>query len=242
VSEPVPITQKLALVTGASRGIGRAISNALLEAGARVVCLARTFQDRIITAQGRETDIRCDVTDPAAVERALTWVRAEQGLPDIVVNNAGVFLVKPVGDTTPAEFAAVLSANLSAPFFVARTLVPDLLRRGRGDLVTIGSIADHVTFPDSTAYAASKFGVRGLHQALAAELAGSGVRTTLVSPGPVDTELWDPIDPDSRSGFTRRRDMLQASDVARAVLFAVTQPFGVDISEIRIMPSGRRGS
>ncbi|HUL50474.1 MAG TPA: hypothetical protein VLT79_10715, partial [Gemmatimonadales bacterium] len=77
---------------------------------------------------------------------------------------------------------------------------------------------------------------------LAAELAGSGVRTTLVSPGPVDTELWDPIDPDSRSGFTRRRDMLQASDVARAVLFAVTQPFGVDISEIRIMPSGRRGS
>jgi len=242
VSHPVSLKERLALVTGASRGIGRAISNVLLQAGARVVCLARSFEQRVITAQGRETDIRCDVTDPTAVDRVLTWVRAEQGLPDIVVNNAGVFLVKPVSDTTPAEFGAVLAANLSAPFFVARALVPDLVRRGSGDLVTIGSIADHVTFPDSTAYAASKFGVRGLHRALAAELAGSGVRTTLVSPGPVDTELWDPIDPDSRAGFMRRRDMLRAEDVARAVLFAVTQPPGVDISEIRIMPGGRRAS
>ncbi len=242
MSHPVSLKERLALVTGASRGIGRAISNVLLQAGARVVCLARTFEQRVITAQGRETDIRCDVTDPTAVDRVLTWVRAEQGLPDIVVNNAGVFLVKSVGDTTPAEFGAVLAANLSAPFFVARALVPDLVRRGSGDLVTIGSIADHVTFPDSTAYAASKFGVRGLHQALAAELAGSGVRTTLVSPGPVDTEMWDPIDPDSRAGFMRRRDMLRAEDVAHAVLFAVTQPPGVDISEIRIMPSGPRAS
>ena len=110
MSEPVPLREKLALVTGASRGIGRAISNAFLQAGARVVCLARTFESRTLTAQGRETDIRCDVTDPAAVERALSWVRAEQGLPDIVVNNAGVFLVKPVGETTPAEFGAVLAA------------------------------------------------------------------------------------------------------------------------------------
>jgi NADP-dependent 3-hydroxy acid dehydrogenase YdfG len=98
-------------------------------------------------------------------------------------------------------------------------------------------MADHVALPGNAAYAAAKFGVRGMHEVIAAELAGTGVRTTLVSPGPVDTEMWAPVDPDHQPGFTRRQDMLRAEDVAQAVLFAVTRPARAHVTEIRLMPT-----
>ncbi len=224
-------------MTGASRGIGRSVAEALRDAGAHVVRLARSLADR---SGERETDVHCDVTDPAAVDHALARIQAELGVPDILVNNAGVFFVKPVEATTLPEFAQTLATNLTAPFLLARVLVPLMRGRGSGHVVTIGSVADHVAFPGSSAYAATKFGVRGLHGVIAAELVGSGVRTTLVSPGPVDTEIWDSIDPDSKPPFTKRKDMLHAEDVAAAVLFAVTRPLRVDLTEIRLMPSNYR--
>jgi len=224
---------KLALVTGASRGIGLAVADELQAAGAHVVRLARSLKD---ATTDRRTDLRCDVSDPAAVERVVTRVTAERGVPDIVVSNAGVFFVKPIEDTTPPEFAQALATNLTGPFLLARLLVPLMRRRGSGHVVTIGSIADHVAFAGDSAYVASKFGLRGMHQVIAAELAGSGVRTTLISPGAVDTAAWDAVDPDSRPGFTKRKDMLQGSDVAAAVLFAVTRPPRVEVTEMRLMP------
>jgi NADP-dependent 3-hydroxy acid dehydrogenase YdfG len=104
--------------------------------------------------------------------------------------------------------------------------------------VTIGSVSDHVAFTGSVAYGASKFGLRGMHLVIAAELARTGVRCTLVSPGPVNTDIWDPVDPDSRPGFTKRADMMRAEDVADAVVFAVTRPTRVDVTELRLMPAG----
>jgi NADP-dependent 3-hydroxy acid dehydrogenase YdfG len=112
-----------------------------------------------------------------------------------------------------------------------------MLERGQGDIVSIGSIADHRAFPENAAYGASKHGLRALHDVLRAELHGTGVRVTLVSPGPVDTSLWDDIDPDSREGFTPRTRMLQPNDVAAAVLFAVTRPPDVDVELIRLSRS-----
>jgi len=228
-----PLDGVLALVTGASRGVGLAVAEALHAAGAHVVRLARSLPDG---TSERRTDLRCDVTDPAQVSRAVARVAADAGLPHIVVNNAGVFVSKPLEETTPADFAQSLATNLTAPFLVARAVVPGMRQRGSGHLVTIGSVADHVALPGSAAYSAGKFGLRGVHAVIAAEVAGTGVRTTLISPGPVNTEMWDAVDPDERPGFTKRKDMLRAEDVAEAVLFAVTRPARVDVTELRLMP------
>jgi len=149
-ASPAALAGKLALVTGASRGIGLAVAELLHAAGAHVVRLARSLVDG--TAD-RRTDLRCDVTDPAAVERAVGRVLKDRGIPDIVVNNAGIFFIKAVAETTPDEFSRTLAVNLTAPFLVTRALVPHLVRRGAGHFVTIGSISDHVAFTGSTASA-----------------------------------------------------------------------------------------
>jgi NADP-dependent 3-hydroxy acid dehydrogenase YdfG len=98
-------------------------------------------------------------------------------------------------------------------------------------------VSDHVAYPGGVAYTVSKYGLRGMHEVIAAEVQKSGIRTTLVSPGPVDTALWDPVDPDHRKGFTKRADMLHATDVAEAVVFAVTRPARVAVEEIRMLPA-----
>jgi len=225
---------KLALVTGASRGIGLAVADELRAAGAHVVRLARSLHD---ASGDRLTDLQCDVTVPADVDRAVGRVVSELGVPDIVVNNAGIFLIKSLAETTPADFTTTLATNLMGPFLLARSIVPRMVERGSGHLVTIGSISDYIGFPGSTAYAASKFGLRGMHEVIRAETVKSGVRTTLVSPGPVDTDIWDDVKPDEKPGFTKRKDMMRAEDVAEAVLFAVTRPARVAITEIRLLPT-----
>ncbi|MGH7537176.1 MAG: SDR family oxidoreductase, partial [Gemmatimonadales bacterium] len=217
--------------------IGLAVADTLRAAGAHVVRLARSLSDG---SADRQTDLRCDVGRPTDVDRAIGTVLAEVGVPDIVVNNAGVFTVKPLAETTPAEFTETIAVNLTGPFLVARALVPQLVKRGRGHLVTIGSSSDHVVYPGGTAYGASKHGVRGLHEVIAVEVAGTGVRTTLISPGAVDTEMWDAIDPDSKSGFTKRKDMMRPEDVAEAVLFVVTRPARVIVTELRLKANVRK--
>jgi NADP-dependent 3-hydroxy acid dehydrogenase YdfG len=225
---------KLVVVSGASRGIGLAVAGALHGAGAHVVRLARSLTD---ATTDRQTDLRCDVADPDAVGRAVTRVLGELGVPDVLVNNAGLFVVKPAHEIEPEEFQRTLTVNLTGAFLLTRALIPQMVSRGSGHVVTIGSVSDHVAYSGSAAYAASKYGLRGLHEVLRVELSRTGVRTTLVSPGPVNTDIWDPIDPDSKPGFTKRSAMLCAEDVAAAVLYAVTQPPRVDVTDIRLMPT-----
>ena len=222
---------RVALVTGASRGIGAATAEALRAAGARVVRVARALPP------GEDfLDLPADLTDAAQVEALAERVRREVGPPDVVVSNAGGFLLRPLERTTVADFDAQIAINLRAAFAVAHAFVPMLRDAGRGCFVTVGSVADHAGFPDNAAYAASKYGLRGLHETLLAEFRGTGVRLTLVSPGPTDTDIWAPFDPDRREGFPRRAEMLRPADVADAVLFVATRPPHVLVDWLRLGP------
>jgi NADP-dependent 3-hydroxy acid dehydrogenase YdfG len=237
-SEPRPRT---AIVTGASRGIGLAIAEVLIGDGVRVAMVARgtaVLEQHAARLGPLALPTPCDVGDASAVARAVSTVGdAFGGAPDVVVSNAGLFVLAPVEATSLEDFRATLDVNLVAPFLLARAVLPAMRAARRGHLITIGSIADHTTFPENGAYAASKHGVRALHEVLRAELRGSGVRATLVSPGPVDTSLWDDIDPDSRAGFTPRRDMLAPDAVAAAVRYVVRQPADVNVDELRLSHS-----
>ena len=227
---------RVALVTGASRGIGAAVAAALAREGARVIRVARSLTES--TAEGTQ-DIPCDLTDPSQVSRLGSRVIAQHGPPDIVVSNAGGFLLRPLEATEAADLEKQLAVNLQAPFYVAKAFLPAMREAGRGSFITVGSVADHVGFPGNAAYAASKYGLRGLHETLLAECQGTGVRLTLVSPGPTDTAVWDPIDPDHREGFIHRADMLRPVDVAEAILFVATRPPHVLIDWLRLGPVGK---
>ena len=224
---------RVALVTGASRGIGAAVAEAFGSAGATVVRVARSLDD---ASHQAGLDIQADLTDTAQVSKMAERVRTEAGVPDVVVHNAGGFLLKRLADTTPAEFDEQVRVNLRAAFLVARELLPAMAALGRGTYVSVGSVADHVGFPENAAYAAAKYGLRGLHETLVAEYWGTGVRLTLVSPGPTDTAIWDPFDPDHRPGFPARAAMLRPSDVADAILFVATRPPSVQVDWLRLGP------
>lgn len=223
---------RVAVVTGASRGIGAATAEALHQAGARVVRVART-----LSPAGEFVDIPADLTDPPQVEALADRVQRELGPPDVIVSNAGGFLLRPLEQTSVADFDAQLSINLRAAFAVARAFLPMLRGAGRGTFVTVGSVADHVGFPENAAYGASKYGLRGLHETLVAEYRGTGVRLALVSPGPTDTDIWGPFDPDRREGFPSRARMLRPADVADAILFIATRPPHVLIDWLRLGPA-----
>jgi NADP-dependent 3-hydroxy acid dehydrogenase YdfG len=230
-----------ALVTGASRGIGAAVARRLAGSGARVALLARTERAlRELAAElgGDAIVIPCDMRRadaPGLAARALSAAGLDG--PDIVVNNAGAFLVAPAHETSVDVFRETLEVNLTAPFGVVRAFLAGMRARRAGHVVTIGSIADRAAFPGNAAYAASKYGLRALHEVLRAELRGTGVRATLVSPGPVDTDLWDLVDPDNTPGFTPRAQMLPADAVADAVHYAVTAPAAVNVDELRLSRS-----
>jgi NADP-dependent 3-hydroxy acid dehydrogenase YdfG len=227
-----------ALITGASRGIGLSIARAFVAAGARTFLLARSAGALETAANALGSlalALPYDLSRSDQIERAVARVTEETGgAPDILVQNAGLFVLGAVGKLQPETFAVTLDVNLVAPYRLAHALVPKMRERGSGDVVTIGSIADRQVFPENAAYAASKYGARAVHEVLREELRGTGVRASLVSPGPVDTAMWDDIDPDSRDGFTPRARMLRPEAVADAVLWVVTRPPDVDIEELRL--------
>jgi NADP-dependent 3-hydroxy acid dehydrogenase YdfG len=236
-----PLAGRTALVTGASRGIGAAVARRLAASGARVLMLARTKPALDALAAeigGGAIAIVCDMRAPDAAEVARASL-ATLGIesPDVLVNNAGVFFVKPAHETSVDAFRDMLDLNLTVPFSFVRAFLPQMQRRATGHVVTVGSIADRAIFPGNAAYAASKFGLRAVHEVLRAELKGTGVRASLVSPGPVDTPLWDSVEPAYRAGLPPRTDMLSADAVADAVHYVVTAPDSVNVDELRLSRS-----
>lgn len=233
---------RVALITGASRGIGLATSKALAAEGTQVAMLSRSadaLQSHAAEIGANAMAFPCDITDPHALEQTLAAVRRMAGEPNVLVNNAGIFEPRPVGEISPDDFARAVNVNLVAAFALVHALLPAMRAARSGHLVTIGSVADRTAFPGNSAYAASKFGLRALHEVLRTELRGSGVGASLVSPGPTDTPIWDAVDhgPSSPRSFPQRSEMIAAESVASAVVYVLTQPAEVNIDELRLSRS-----
>jgi len=230
------LSGKTAVVTGASRGIGLAVARELAVAGADVAVVARSEKGLAsVAAEIGGHALRADLSLPEDIASLAERVDALfGGAPDILVNSAGAFSLAPFASTEVEDFDLQLAVNLRGPFLTIRAFLPAMTDRRSGHIVNIGSVAGRLAFPGNAAYSASKFGLRGLHEVLVAELRGSGVRATLVEPSATNTSLWDALDPDNRSDLPSRGAMLRAEDVARAVRFVLEQPSSVEISTLSI--------
>jgi 3-oxoacyl-[acyl-carrier protein] reductase len=189
------------------------VSERLSEAGAAVAVLSTTEQGSRAVAEalrGRSLALAADVADPRAVDQAVSRVERELGPVDVLVNDAGVSLRRPLGEMTDGDWERVLSINLHGPFYLARRCVPGMAKRRWGRVVNVSSISGRLGTAGMTAYCASKWGLNGLTQALAAEVKDQGVLVTAVLPGSVDTDML------RGSGWTPE---MTAADVARVVTF-----------------------
>jgi NADP-dependent 3-hydroxy acid dehydrogenase YdfG len=232
----------VAFVTGASRGIGRAVAIQLARSGHDVGLIGRDADALAIVADelrglGSRASVQIgDVADPGTVLRMLAAVESDLGPLVVVVNAAGVAqrASTPVEAFEIDEWDANIGTNLRGTFLVCRHALVGLKARAHGVTVNIGSTGSHRSLPGNAAYAASKFGVRALHEALAEECEGSGVRVHLVSPGPVDTPIWNAkaVPPSSEL----RDVMLRAEDVADVIAWLLTRPVRVRIDEVIVRP------
>ena len=194
MSEPI-LKGRVALITGASRGLGRAMAIALGEAGATLALVARDAASLNETAQqvraagGIAHVYVADVADEAHVSKLEAEVRQSAGPISILINNAGMNLRKPITDFTLEEWNRVINTNLTSVFLMCRAFVPHMKGRGYGRIINMTSIMAHVSLPERTAYSATKTALLGVTRALALELAKDGITVVGISPGPFATEM-----------------------------------------------------
>jgi NAD(P)-dependent dehydrogenase (short-subunit alcohol dehydrogenase family) len=235
VRDAKPLAGGVALVTGASRGIGRAIARQLALLGVSVSICGRdrdALEDsaRGLAALGVPVHYQiADVTNSAAVSGLVAQTEAALGPISILVNNAGIGLFGPAHEKTEADWDRVLGTNLKSVFLVSRAVAPSMIRRGSGDIINISSLAGRNTFAGGGIYCASKWGVVGLSGCMAEDLREFGVRVSVICPGSVATEF-------SGRGPKDASKLLTAEDVAHAVKAIVTQGPQSFLSEIHLRP------
>jgi 3-oxoacyl-[acyl-carrier protein] reductase len=231
------LQDKVAVVTGGSRGIGAAIARKLASMASNVVICGRNQAElqqasaSIKSDGGRCEGLVCDVSELASVEQFAKAVLAKYERVDILVNNAGVGSFSgPLHSLAPEQWDRVLNTNLRAVFYTIRAFAPRMIEQKAGDIINISSIASKNPLPNGAVYAASKWGLNGLTYSVAEELRGHNIRVSVVCPGSVDTDL------SPHAGKSKDR-MLKPDDVAHIVEMLVTQAPQSFASEVVLRPT-----
>ena len=241
----------VALVTGASSGLGRATALRLAAAGADVAVLARTAADLdevagAIEAEGRQAlPLACDLADPSSVEQAVREVERRLGAPSVLVNAAGTDVPGAVTELSVEDWDRVQAVNLRAVFLLCRLVLPGMARAGRGTIVNISSVAGKRGWANASAYCASKFALTGFTQALAAEAREHGVRACVLYPGAMATN-WGSWSAEERSGDDQPpapapQDALAPETVADFIAFIATAPPELVLTEAVVAPLLEQG-
>ncbi len=242
---------KVALITGASSGIGEATARLMAAEGAKLALVARRH-DRLVKLAGEiEKDggealpIEADVTDHGKVEAIVAQTAAQFGGLHILVNNAGVMLLGPVDGADVEEWRRMIDVNLLGLLYCTRESIPIMRDSGGGHIVNVASVAGRIANLGTGVYNMTKWGVVGFSEALRQEALHSNIRVTCVEPGFVDTELQghntNPAVVEATEKYRKETgEILEADDIARAIVFAVSEPDRVAVNEIMIRPLGQR--
>ena len=231
-----PLAGKVAIVTGASRGIGKAISILLAQSGSRVVLAARSepqlksVSEEISSQNGEALVIPTDLTVDEEMERLVQQTLKEWGSVDVLINNAGLGKLAPVVKAKVSDWDETFRVNLRAPMFLSKLVLPTMMERGEGSIINISSVSGKSGQANGSAYSASKFGLIGFTQSLYEEVREYGIRVATICPGFVDT----PMIPQMRR--LDRSKMIRPEDIARTVLFILTSPPTVCPVEITVRP------
>ncbi|GGN15224.1 SDR family oxidoreductase [Halarchaeum nitratireducens] len=237
----------VALVTGASSGIGAETAVQLAEAGADVALAARRegrlreVADRVEATGSEALVVPADVSERDEVVRMVADTVDELGGLDVLVNNAGVMLLEAVADADPSNWRTMIEVNLIGLMNATKEALPHL--REGGHVINVSSVAGRVAGETSSGYSATKFGVNAFTEGLRQEEADNGLRTTLIEPGFVETELADHIPDEDIQDHTEEMlaemDVLQPADIARAIVYATDQPEHVSVNELMVRPTGQ---
>jgi NADP-dependent 3-hydroxy acid dehydrogenase YdfG len=247
-----PLAGTVAIVTGASSGIGEATALALAAQGAAVALGARRLDRlqalaaRIESDGGRALAIEADLTDPAAAQNLVDVTVSSLGRLDTLVNNAGLMLLGPAVGAPLSDWERMVQINVDGVLNCAHAALDHLLAaaqdspRGVADMVNVSSTAGRQTRSGQAVYSLTKYGVSAFSEALRQEVAGGHLRVSLVEPGATETELRDHLSPDQREAQAKRfetMEPLQAPDIADAIAYIVTRPRHVAVNEILVRPT-----
>ena len=242
------LKDKVAIITGASSGIGEATARRLAESGARVVLAARRVERLEALAadiehhQGTALVAPTDVTDERSVQRLARRALDAFGRIDILINNAGIMPLSPISKLKVAEWDRMIDVNIKGVLYCVAATLPTMLEQGSGHIINVSSVAGRRPFPSGAVYSATKFAVRAISQGLRLELSPiKGIRVTDIEPGVVATELTHHItDNETANRFQEmwaEKTPLESIDIAETILFVLSRPDHVNVNEILVRPT-----
>jgi ribitol 2-dehydrogenase len=236
------VRDKIAIVTGASSGIGRATARLLAHEGARVVLVARPSER--LTALGEELGkaarvLPADLTVNADTDAMVHQAEAEFGRIDVLFANAGIYVPGPAAEGDPDAWDRMIQLNVNSAFRTIRRVLPGMVQRRSGDIIVTSSISGHQAIHWEPVYSATKHAVQAFVHGVRRQVLASGVRIGAVAPGMVLNELWGITDPAEVERMIAERSGLRSEDVAEAVLFMLTRPANVCVRDLVMLPSNQ---